>query len=159
MPKRNISKKMRGGIFGLFEGDKKNPNSQKSSWYDYLTGSDNSSTGSSWGSSDPVPPPVNNSYSPNSYSPNSYSPNSYSPNSYSPNNSYQFQEYVGGRRRRRRSHRMRGGYSDNVSMTNLASHAAPFSGATARPQAYVGGRRTKRRCHTHKRTHKRHCRK
>ena len=51
---------------------------------------------------------------------------------------------------------MRGGYSDNMSMTNLASRAAPFSGATARAQAYVGGRRTRRH---HKKSHRRHHRK
>jgi hypothetical protein len=62
---------------------------------------------------------------------------------------------VGGRRRSK----MRGGYSDNMSTTNLASQSAPFSGSTARAQAYVGGRRTKRRCHTHKKSHRRHCRK
>jgi hypothetical protein len=60
----------------------------------------------------------------------------------------------GGRRKRR----MRGGYSDNMSTTNLASRAASFSGSTARAQAYVGGR-TKRRCHKHKGSRKRHCRK
>ena len=61
--------------------------------------------------------------------------------------------------RKRKSRRMRGGYSDNMSMTNLASRAASFSGETARPQAYVGGKRTKRRCHKHKGSRRRHCRK
>jgi hypothetical protein len=60
--------------------------------------------------------------------------------------------------RKRRSHRMRGGYSDNMSTTNLAASAGSFSGSTARAQAYVGGR-TKKRCHKHKRSHRRHCRK
>lgn len=139
MPRRNRSKKMRGGLFGFFEEKEKGPNSQESAgWFDSLTKSANSATGSAsnWFSSNTpptaTPPPVNNSYQPPAY---------------------------GGKRRRHKSRRMRGGYSDNVSMTNLASRAAPFSGATARPQAYVGGRRTKRRCHTHKRSHKRHCRK
>jgi hypothetical protein len=53
---------------------------------------------------------------------------------------------------------MRGGYSNNISTTNLASSAGSFSGSTARAQAYVGGR-TKKRCHKHKRSHRRHCRK
>jgi hypothetical protein len=53
---------------------------------------------------------------------------------------------------------MRGGYSNNISRTNLAASAGSFSGSTARAQAYVGGR-TKRRCHIHKRSHRRHCRK
>jgi hypothetical protein len=53
---------------------------------------------------------------------------------------------------------MRGGYSSNMSRTNLAASAGSFSGSTARAQAYVGGR-TKKRCHKHKRTHRRNCRK
>jgi len=60
--------------------------------------------------------------------------------------------------RKRRSNRMRGGYSNNISTTNLAASAGSFSGSTARAQAYVGGR-TKKRCHIHKRSHRRHCRK
>jgi hypothetical protein len=68
-----------------------------------------------------------------------------------------YQPPVSGGKRRRKSHRMRGGYSDNVSMTNLASRAASFSGATARAQAYVGGKRTRRR--HHKKSHRRHHRK
>ena len=60
--------------------------------------------------------------------------------------------------RKRKSHRMRGGYSNNMSTTNLAASAGSFSGSTARAQAYVGGR-TKKRCHKHKRSHRRHCRK
>lgn len=67
-----------------------------------------------------------------------------------------YQPPVSGGKRRHKSRRMRGGYSDNVSMTNLASRAAPFSGATARAQAYVGGRRTRRH---HKKSHRRHRRK
>jgi hypothetical protein len=148
MPKRNRSKKMRGGLFGFFEDKKETPaygSSSEKGWMDSAT---------SMFSSEPAPP-ANNSYSapppPSTYPSN----NSFSAPD---NNSYKFPGY-GGKRRKRRSHRMRGGYSDNVSMTNLASRAAPFSGSTARPQAYVGGRRTKRRCHTHKRTHRRHCRK
>jgi hypothetical protein len=61
--------------------------------------------------------------------------------------------------RKSKSRRMRGGYSDNMSTTNLASSAAPYSGETARAHSYVGGRRTKRRCHKHKGSRKRHCRK
>ena len=38
------------------------------------------------------------------------------------------------------SHKMRGGqYKDNISLTNIASKAAPFSGETARPHNMVGG--------------------
>ena len=62
---------------------------------------------------------------------------------------------VGGRRRRRRRG---GGYSDNMSTTNLASRAASYTGSTVRAQAYVGGR-TKKNKQNHKRTHRRHRRK
>ena len=151
MPKRNRSKKMRGGLFGFFEDEKKTPaygSSSDKGWMDSAT---------SMFSSGPTSPANNSFSSPSSTYPsnNSYSappPSSTYPSSFSANS-------YGGKRRKRRSRRMRGGYSDNVSMTNLASRAAPFSGETARPQSYVGGRRTKRRCHTHKRSHRRHCRK
>lgn len=47
----------------------------------------------------------------------------------------------GGRTRRRR---MRGGFKDNTPTTGVASHAASFSGATAKPHNLVGGK-TRRR--------------
>ena len=38
------------------------------------------------------------------------------------------------------SNKMRGGqYEDNISLTNIASKAAPFSGVTARPHTMVSG--------------------
>ena len=46
---------------------------------------------------------------------------------------------------RRTKRRMRGGYRDNISLTNIASTGAPFSGTTARAHNWVGGRRRKRR--------------
>ena len=67
--------------------------------------------------------------------------------------------YGGRRRRRRKTRKMRGGYSDNISLNNLAANASPFSGSTVRAHSYVGGRKTKRRCHKHKKSHRRHCRK
>ena len=133
MPKKNISKRMRGG----WPWDKKESSSDGSSdgtgMWDSLTKGASSATGtaSSWFSSD-------------------------TPDTNTPTNSYPI---TGGRRRRRKSHRMRGGYSDNMSMTNLASRAAPFSGETVRAQAYVGGKKTKKRCHKNKRSNRRHCRK
>ena len=45
--------------------------------------------------------------------------------------------------RRKGTRRMRGGYKDNISLTNLASSAGPFSGATARAHNWVGGRKKK----------------
>jgi hypothetical protein len=52
---------------------------------------------------------------------------------------------------RKRSKKMRGGYGDNISLTNLASRAAPISDIkSAQPLTTVGGRRTKRhRRHRH----------
>ena len=145
MPKRNRSKRnkrMRGGFdmgslnpFGSSEGSTSS-SSSGTGWLGSLTEKAKSASGSAsgWFSSSNTPTstttPVYSSPPPTTSS-------------------------VGGRRRRR----MRGGYSDSVSMINLASRAAPFSGETARAQAYVGGRRTRRRCHKHKGSRKRHCRK
>ena len=138
MPKRNKSKRMRGG----WPWDSSTEGSAEGSgWFDSLKKKTGSAT--SWlttDSSASAPATPTSSYTPTAPS--------------TPTSSY---SVTGGRRRRK--HRMRGGYSDSVSMTNLASRAAPFSGSTARAQAYVGGRKTKRRCHKHKGSRRRHCRK
>lgn len=47
----------------------------------------------------------------------------------------------GGKTKRRR---MRGGFHDNIPTTGLASHAASFSGPTAKPHTLVGGKSVKR---------------
>jgi len=55
---------------------------------------------------------------------------------------------MGGRRgKRRRS--MRGGYSDNISLNNLASTAEPISGVPTATAQLVGGRTRRRRRHRH----------
>jgi hypothetical protein len=75
--------------------------------------------------------------------------------SYGMNNgaSYGASSY-GGKRRR-----MRGGYSPNMSLTNLASSASPISDVqTVKAQTWVGGR-TKRRRHRHGKSCKKSCRK
>jgi hypothetical protein len=60
----------------------------------------------------------------------------------------------GGKRRR-----MRGGYSPNMSLTNLASSASPISDTqTVKAQTWVGGK-TKRRRHRHGKSCKKSCRK
>jgi hypothetical protein len=62
--------------------------------------------------------------------------------------------YMGGRKK---SRRMRGGYSDNIALTGLAASAAPISDIkTAQPLTTVGGkRRTKRhRRHRHSKSRK-----
>ena len=144
MPKRNNSKKMRGGWdwpWGKKEEnayDSSNPDgSSASGWFDSLKQSASSATGtaSSWFSSSATP---------------TTSPTSTPMPTTTPTQS---SSITGGKKRRHKSRRMRGGYSDNVSLTNLASRAASFSGSTARAQAYVGGKRTKRR--HHKKSHRR----
>jgi hypothetical protein len=140
MPKRNRknkSKRMRGGFdmgslnpFGSSTGS---TSTTGTSWLGSLTEKAKSASGSAtdWFSSTPTTTAP-------TYSPPAPAP---APPAY------------GGRRRR-----MRGGYSSNISTTNLAASAGSFSGSTARAQAYVGGR-TKKRCHKHKRSHRRNCRK
>ena len=57
--------------------------------------------------------------------------------------------YMGGRKRSR-SRKMRGGYSDNIALTGLAARAAPISDIkSAQPLTTVGGRRTKK-CRRHR---------
>ena len=129
MPKRNRSRRMRRG-----------------GWLDSLLGTSSptastTSTDSgigSWFSSTkkPTPPP----YVPPSPSP-SPSSSQYNPSSpQSPYNPSQSQPNLGGKRRK--SRKMRGGYSANSSSTSL-SNSMPFSGSTAKPHAMVGGRTKK----------------
>jgi hypothetical protein len=57
----------------------------------------------------------------------------------------------GGKSRKHRR-RMRGGFKDNTPVTGLASHAASFSGQTAKPHTLVGGKtRRRRKSRTHRR--------
>lgn len=58
--------------------------------------------------------------------------------------------YGGKKKRTMRRKRMRGGYSDNISLSNLASNAASFTGVTAQPHTWVGGKTKKNR---HRRRH------
>lgn len=137
MPKKHRSRKMRGG----WPWDKEEPgssSSEGSGWFDSLKKSASSATGSATGWFSSSTPTTSTTPTP-------------SPTP-TPTSSV-----FGGKGRRHKSRRMRGGYSDNVSMTNLASRAAPFSGSTARAQAYVGGKRSRRR--HHKKSHRRHHRK
>ena len=66
-------------------------------------------------------------------------------------------QYQGGQRKR--SRKMRGGYKDNISLTGLASSAAPVAGiSTAKPHNWVGGKtrrhKTYRRKHANSRRHR-----
>lgn len=85
---------------------------------------------------------------PTSPSPSSSDSSSPPPSSESSSSS---SSLTGGRRRRRtrrmrRRRTMRGGYSANHSLNDLASTASPFSGnKTAQPQVWLGGRSRKHR--------------
>ena len=55
---------------------------------------------------------------------------------------------MGGKnKRRKRSRKMRGGYSDNMALTGLAASASPISDIkTAQPLTIVGGKRRTKKC-------------
>ena len=134
---------MRGG-WPWDKEEQGSSSSEGSGWFDSLKKSASSATGSatSWFSSSTPTTSTTTTPSPTPSPSPTPTPTS---------------SVFGGKGRRHKSRRMRGGYSDNVSMTNLASRAAPFSGSTARAQAYVGGKRSRRR--HHKKSHRRHHRK
>ena len=91
------------------------------------------------------------SYQPTNQS--SYQPTNQPPNNYGPMN-YGGNKTKRRHRNRNRKHKRGGSFRDNVSLTNLASHAAPFSGNTAQAHNWVGGKKKYRRKST-KRTYKR----
>lgn len=65
----------------------------------------------------------------------------------------------GGKKKRTSRRIMRGGnIEDNISLTNLASRAAPFTGNTAQPHNLVGGKTRRRRRHSrkHRRSHRKY---
>ena len=88
--------------------------------------------------------PAQNSYQNSAPAQNSspYTPSSPSPSQYD-------QTPYGGKRRTRRMRRrrtVRGGYSANRSLNNLAANASSFSGnKTAQPQVWLGGKSRKHR--------------
>lgn len=136
MPRSKRSRKyknMKGGLFGLFEGDSSSGASSGASsvgsWFSGLTEKAKSATGSSsWFSSTPAA--------------ESAAPAAPQQESYSP-------PIQGGKRRRRR---MRGGYSENSGNSSLANNAGSYSGPTARAHANVGG--TRKCCKKHNKSHK-----
>jgi hypothetical protein len=130
--KRNRSKKMRGGLFGLFEGDSSSGASSGEGWFDKMKKSASGATSSSWFSS----------------TPEQSQPQS---QSYAQPQSQSYAPQQGGRRRRKH---YRGGYSANSGNSSLANNAGSYSGATARAHSHVGGtrkccRKHKKRCHRH----------
>ena len=126
MPRRHRHRTMKGGFFeSLTQGATdlwEKTKKASSDAYSSATGSTTGST-SSYVPPPPPPPPTTSSTG-----------------------------YLGGRMRgRKRSRKMRGGYSDNISLTGLAASSAPISDIkSAQPLTTVGGRRTKRhRRHRH----------
>jgi hypothetical protein len=112
---------MKGGFFESLTSAWESTKKAASDAYNSATGS---ATGSTTSSSTYVPPP-----------PATTTPTYVPPTS-------------GGRKR---SRKMRGGYSDNIALTGLAASASPISDIkSAQPLTTVGGRRTKRhRRHRH----------
>ena len=133
MPRKHRHRTMKGGFFeSLTQGATdlwEKTKKASSDAYSSATGSTTGST-SSYVPPPPPPPPTTSSSS----------------------------GYMGGRMRgRKRSRKMRGGYSDNISLTGLAASSAPISDIkSAQPLTTVGGRRTKRR-HGGKHRHNKSC--
>lgn len=85
---------------------------------------------------------------PTATAPTSTAPTSTTPTSTAP-------KAFGGRKR---SRKMRGGFSPNSPTTGLASKAGSFSGQTAQPKNWVGGRTKKHKKHSKKHRHTKRCR-
>jgi hypothetical protein len=141
MPKKSMrsrSRSRRGGIWP-FDSDTQDSSSTGSSWYSNLN---------PFGSKKPE-------YGSTAYGSTSNGMGMGMDNSQQP---YNTGYGMGGKKgKRRRS--MRGGYSDNISLNNLASTAEPISGVpTASAHQYVGGRTRRRRRHRHNKSckHRKH---
>jgi hypothetical protein len=85
------------------------------------------------------------SYGQSSYGQSSYGQPSYGQSAYG-------QSSYGGKKNKKHTRRMRGGFTDNTPVTGLAAHAASFSGPTAKPHNLVGG---KTRRHRNSKTNRR----
>ena len=70
--------------------------------------------------------------------------------SYTP--SYTQATSSGGKKSRKRSRKMRGGYGDNIALTGLAASASSISDIkSAQPLNIVGGKRRTKKCRGHRR--------
>jgi hypothetical protein len=145
MQKRNRNRKMKGGFWDSL---KNSISSGINSLSQGATNAWNTTKKASEQAYDSAKSSLSNtpSYSSSSSSSSSYM-SSPSASSYSAPSMGQYQ---GGQRKR--SRKMRGGYKDNISLTGLASSAAPVAGiSTAKPHNWVGGKT--RRHKTHRRKH------
>jgi hypothetical protein len=140
---------MKGGLFGFGESDSSVPNSGSSmfgSIGDTLSGF---GTSLSEGATTALNK-TKNAYNSATSSTPTYPPTTY-PSTPPPTT------FGGKNKRRKRSRKMCGGYSDNIAVTGLAARAAPISDIkSSQPLNIVGGRRTKkRRRHRHGKSSKR----
>ena len=149
---RHRNRTMKGGLFGFGESDSSVPNSGSSmfgSIGDTLSGFGTSL-------SEGATTALNKTKNAYNSATGSTSSSSYVPAlpSTPPATTTSF---GGKNKRRKRSRKMSGGYSDNIAVTGLAARAAPISDIkSSQPLNIVGGRRTKkRRRHRHGKSSKR----
>jgi hypothetical protein len=137
MPKRHRKMK-KGGFLGFGEST---PTTSGSSMFGSI-----GDTLSGWGTS--ISNSASSAYNKTKNAVTGSSSSSYVPSPSAPPTTTSSSGYMGGRKR---SRKMRGGYSDNISLTGLASTASPISDIkSAQPLTTVGGRRTrKHRRHRH----------
>lgn len=150
MQKRNRNRKMKGGFWDSL---KNSISSGINSLSQGATNAWNTTKKASEQAYDSAKSSLSNTPSYSSSSSSSYM-SSPSSNQYGNQTSYSApsssSQYQGGQRKR--SRKMRGGYKDNISLTGLASTAAPVAGiSTAKPHNWVGGKT--RRHKTHRRKH------
>ena len=146
MPKKSMrsrSRSRRGGVWP-FDSTSQDSSSTGSSWGDWFSGKKNEQGSTGYGSS---------GYGSTGYG--STGTTDYGSSGYQQpvNTGY---GYGGKKGKRRRS--MRGGYSDNISLNNLASTAEPISGVPTATAKLVGGRTRRRRRHRHNKSckHRKH---
>ena len=134
MPKRH-SKNRRGG-----------------SWYDPSSWSNNNSSYTSSSTSSSWNPFASTNIDTSNWNPFASKKPDYS--SYQPQPSYVQQPSSGYGGKKRHTRKRGGGFTPNMSQTNLASTASPVSGIqTVKAQTWVGGK-TRRRINRHKKSRK-----
>jgi len=155
MPKKSMRSRSRSRRGGVWPFDSSSTGSSST---------DSSSTGSSWGDwfSGKKNEQGSTGYGSTGYGSTGYGSTGYGSTGYgSTGTGYQQPVntgygYGGKKGKRRRS--MRGGYSDNISLNNLASTAEPISGVPTATAQLVGGRTRRRRRHRHNKSckHRKH---
>jgi hypothetical protein len=117
MPRKHSSKRrQRGGLFGFGESDSSSTGSSNGSWFSGLTSSASGLT--------------SKFKNPFSSQPASTSPSVVQPQQATTMMTSESASSYGGKKRKTR--KMRGGYSDNVSASSLASNSASLKGGKSR---------------------------